>query len=441
MKVKMIAWLFLFYSPLLLWANTESSRNADKTTGIDSLTINVDLKERNGIYISPQPIVFTCQAEAPDKQAFRMVCIITTDTYIPVDSLVYTLQPSSSGKVQQEVSLHLTDAGFYRISVYAENGISKSIPKKFNIGYNPEQIISPPDPQPDFDEFWQRTRAELNQVKPEFEITLLKDKCSDTKNMYHVKMYSFGHVQIEGYYSVPKKPGKYPAIIRFLGYAANPRFPDPTIMPDFCEFILSIRGQGIQKATNIYGEWIVYGLPDKNTYYYRGAYMDLIRGVDFLVSRPEVDTQNIMAEGGSQGGALTFALCALDKRIKAAAPRIPFLSDFRDYFKICPWPRTVFEKYLKEHPDENWEKIYNVLSYFDIKNLTGKISCPLIMGVGLQDETCPPHTNFAGYNQVKTEKKYYVYPNQKHNVDDSWWIVRESFFREKIKEKQPGEFH
>jgi cephalosporin-C deacetylase-like acetyl esterase len=151
----------------------------------------------------------------------------------------------------------------------------------------------------------------------------------------------------------------------------------------------------------------------------RGAYLDAVRGIDFVCSRPEIDTTRIVAQGGSQGGALTFAAAALDGRIKACAPGIPFLSDYRNYFKIVPWPRSSFETYRKEHPDVSWDHIYKVLAYFDIKNLASRITCPLFMGIGVQDNVCPPHINFAAYNEVKGPKKWIAYPLEgaQHRAD------------------------
>ena len=441
MNIRLIVWLLLFSHVFNSWAlggeNTEQKIQEQQITRVvfpvDSLDFAIDPDCENGIFISPQPVAFTIRTDKPAaSQSFRLICIVTTDMYLPVDSLTFTVKPDSTGMIIQPVCFVLPVAGFYRFSVYAENEGGKSRIKNFNLGYNPEKILSPPDMKDDFKDFWKITRAELNRVNPRFKMTLLEDKGSEIKTMYHVEMYSLGNVKIEGYYAVPKTKEKHPAIIKYQGYGANPRFPDPNAMPEFCEFILSVRGQGIQKPGNTYGDWIIYGLADKNDYYYRGAYMDLIRGIDFLSSRPEVDPEKIVTEGVSQGGAFALVACALDKRIKAASSCMPFLSDFRDYFKICPWPRSSFEKYLKKHPSANWEEIYDVLSYFDIKNLAGQITCPVIMGVGLQDDTCPPHTNFAGYNQIRSEKKYIVYPDRKHSVDEKWWQVREAFFREKL---------
>ncbi len=53
-----------------------------------------------------------------------------------------------------------------------------------------------------------------------------------------------------------------------------------------------------------------------------GSYMlwDAIRGIDYLISRPDVDPQRIGCTGNSGGGNLTSYLMAYDDRITAAAP-------------------------------------------------------------------------------------------------------------------------
>ncbi|HRV89634.1 MAG TPA: acetylxylan esterase [Prolixibacteraceae bacterium] len=357
---------------------------------------------------------------------------MTTDDYQPVSetSKVLKIKHDQSGLVLFDIDLPAP--GFYRCTAWAEKEGIKGEEVKFNIGYEPEKIVSPVDTLPGFAEFWKTTRAELDQVKPDFRMTLLKEKSGTVRDLYQVTMQSFGNVTIEGFYAVPKVPGKYPVIISYMGYGSDPWLPGGDYNPDFAEFVLSTRGQGIQKAANTYGDWILHGLDSKENYYYRGAFMDLVRAIDFVVSRPEVDPEKIVAEGGSQGGAFTLAACALDHRIKAAAPTIPFLSDYPDYFKIAPWPASAFVGYLKEHPEKTWDEIYPLLSFFDVKNLAPMIRCPILMAAGLQDDVCPPHTNFAAYNQITSEKKYYVFPDQGHSVPQTWNDIRMAFFREKL---------
>ncbi|MDO4735546.1 MAG: acetylxylan esterase, partial [Bacteroidia bacterium] len=68
------------------------------------------------------------------------------------------------------------------------------------------------------------------------------------------------------------------------------------------------------------------------------------------------------------------------------------------------------------------EKVLEMMSYFDIKNFAHKIKCPIVMGVGLQDIVCPPHTNFSGYNLITSPKEYYIYPKNGHSLPIKEWF-------------------
>ena len=360
---------------------------------------------------------------------------MTTDDYKPVAEL-YRLVTIAAGSTSSVVcSFDFPDPGFYRCTITQLISGRVSEPRQFNIGYAPEKIISPVDAKPDFRLFWEQTRKELDQVAPEFKMTLIKESSTKIKNAYRVSMKSLGGEIIEGYYVVPVKKGKYPVIVSYMGYGSNPWMPDTNNESEFASFVLSTRGQGLMMNTqnSVYRRrWITYGLESKETYYYRGAYMDLIRAIDFVESRPEIDETNIFVEGGSQGGAFTLVACALDSRIKAGAPNVPFLSDFKDYFQIVNWPRDDFNNYLRENPTDTWERIYDVLSYFDVKNLAPLIKCPIIMGIGLQDETCPPHTNFSGYNQITSPKEYRVCATCGHTPGPRWNGTMMEFFKKEM---------
>ncbi|MBM3803964.1 MAG: hypothetical protein FJW26_16800 [Acidimicrobiia bacterium] len=55
-----------------------------------------------------------------------------------------------------------------------------------------------------------------------------------------------------------------------------------------------------------------------------------IRGIDYLLSRPEVDPQRIAVTGISGGGAVTFWIAAADERVKIAAP-VSGMADLASY--------------------------------------------------------------------------------------------------------------
>ena len=353
---------------------------------------------------------------------------IATDKREPLYALSQNVAIAQGDSTQLAYSFVLPQPGFYRCTL-TEDGNEV---KRFNIGYEPESVVSLGDAQPDLKEFWDTAKAELAQVAPEYQLTLITDDNNPNRKLYLVKMKSLGGEEISGYYSAPVKKGKYPVVISYMGYGSKPWIPGGT--PGYAEFVLSTRGQGLQEPTNTYGNWITYKLDSKEDYYYRGAFMDLVRAVDFVSSRPEVDTNYIFAEGGSQGGAFSLAAAALDDRFCAIGPTIPFLSDYQDYFQIVHWPaQPVLEK-QKELGMSDAE-LYTNLSYFDIKNLAPWIKCPVSMGIGLQDEVCPPHTNMSSYNRISTEKQLYIYPLNQHNTPDSWWNTRMAFFDKQMPTK------
>ena len=324
--------------------------------------------------------------------------------------------------------------GFYKaiLSLESKMGNKKH---SFNFGYEPEKIVSPADPRPDFAEFWQRAKAELATVDPQYKLIRIDSLCTEKQNVYLVEMRSLGNALIRGWYRVPVKPGRYPAIMQVQGYSSVMVPSYVNYGDDVVGFGLNIRGHGNSRddVNPGFPGYILYNLEDKEKYIYRGAYMDCVRAVDFLCSRPEVDASRIAVEGASQGGALTFATAALNNdRIAVCAPQVPFLSDFRDYFKVAVWPGNEFVELIDQKKMLTWDEAFYTLSYFDIKNLAPMIKAPMLMGAGLMDEVCPPHINFAAYNLVTAEKRYIVYPYAGHGLPDHFYNAKMDWIRSKL---------
>lgn len=352
---------------------------------------------------------------------------VATDKNLPVQNMTQSVTINPNDSVELKYSLTLAP-GFYKCVATAD-GEEK---QKFNIGFEPENIVSLPDSQSDFSEFWDNAKAELSGIAPCYQMTLEKDKSNKVREVYLVKMRSLGNEEIQGYLTIPVKKGKYPVIVYYMGYGSKPWHAHPDGNKDFVEFVLSSRGQGLNEPTNKYGDWIVSGMESKEGYYYRGAFMDLVRAIDFVTQLDKVDSRYVFAEGGSQGGAFTLAACALDHRITAGAPWIPFLSDYPDYFKLVHWPAEPVLKRQKELGMSDKE-LYVLMSYFDIKNFARWIECPIMMGVGLQDPVCPPHTNFSSYNLISSEKQFIIYPHCGHDVvHPDWENARMKFYQKFI---------
>ena len=379
--------------------------------------------------------------ESKDQEV-TVKAVVRTDDYQEFNT--YEEKVTVASGETKTVTIKLTDLkpGFYHAVVTANYGELSD----FNIGYDPTSIVSAPDAQSDFKEFWDKAKADLAKVAPEYKLTKIDSKSTSKRNVYLVEMKSVDDgdgnpVTIRGYYAEPVAAGTYPVIITQNGYDSDAKIPALNFCPngdqnsDWIELNLSVRGQVINNRddnTNKYGDWFAYNFGDKDTYYYRGAYMDVIRGIDFIASREKAQQNNIFMMGGSQGGALTIAGAPLDTRIKAIAPSIQFMGDFPDYFKVGAWPASVAKK-QQEAKKLSDEDMYKFLSYFDTKNLAPYITCPVTTAMGLQDPVCPPHTNFAPYNNLKVEEKQYVVnADCKHQTPGTWYNDCLSFFKKHI---------
>lgn len=359
------------------------------------------------------------------------------DNYEPMPSQSRTVTIAAGETVTESFSVDELAPGFYHAVLTANHREVAD----YNFGYDVEGIESAPDRQPDFDDFWAQALDELAGVDMEASLTLIEEKSTRARNVYLVEMKSISDdgtdpVVIRGYYAEPVAEGKYPAIITYQGYdsdpSAEPWCPGGDDLPGYVELFVSTRGQMLNNREpnkNVYGDWFVYELGNRDSYYYRGAYMDAVRAIDFVASRAKTDKENIFAQGQSQGGALTIAAAALGGgRLKAIAPSIPFMGDFPDYFRIGNWPSYNVSRKQAELSLSD-EDLYKSLSYFDTKNLAPAIECPVRMVFGLQDNVCPPHTNMAPYNNLASQTKELSYNSRlAHQTHSGWYGEYMKFF-------------
>ena len=410
MDKKLIALILLILLALII---THHSSYGEEP---EPIQIRIDpTGDTNGIFKSNELLSINVHLENRAKEQLETVltCSLTTDEDDPIHSMQqnHDLQPSS--KLTRTIKFKVKDPGFYKVIVKCawEEGSTDQI---MQIGYGPEKIRPQLTKEPDFDRFWQENATALRDVDPQFELIDCPEKSTPSLRVYEVKMRSLGGTRIRGWYEVPNKEGPFPAALRLPGYGQNMR--PVGIFKDIALLSLNPRGHG-NSQEDIKAEpknyWI-RGLDDKSLYYYRGAYMDCVRGIDFLCSREEINKKKIAVFGGSQGGGLSFATAALDQRVSLCAPVVPFLAHWKKYFKTSDWPEM--NEWIEFKKERTWERTLKTLSYFDSMNLATRIQCPVFMGVGLQDPVCPPATNFAALNHTKGQKKYQVYARAGHSL-------------------------
>ena len=375
------------------------------------------------LFSGPGPYILSHKADTTGAMQFQLV----TDISImePVQDVIVCQDVTIGPDSLLTVPLGKLKPGFYEVRLGGR--------PQFTIGVRPEDVASPPDSHPDFQEFWNATLAALDEIPLEVTWEKVPESSNDLRETFRVSYPSLGGALAGGVITIPTAPGKYPVCIQYMGYGADVYMFDPSARPECIDFLVSVRGQGIFKEP--VANWIDRGLDSKDAYYYRGAFADAKRAVDFVASLDKADTDRIVAYGESQGGALTVVAAALDHRIKAIAPAVPFLGDYRDYYKIVWWPvHEVTGAADAEGLDR--DAVFDMLTYFDVKNFAPLVECPAYMAFGLQDSTCPPHTNFAIYNNLgSAEKHWHCVPTCGHAMwnEPSWPPVRDEFLVSKIK--------
>ncbi len=300
----------------------------------------------------------------------------------------------------------------------------------YRIGSDVENITSPLTAEKDFVVFWEESLNQLAEVAPAFHIAHRPNKTRTDIKLYEVSMKSFGEVCVRGWLQVPNKTGVFPAILRVPGYGQNMK--PAGDQEDLIVFSFNPRGHG-NSQDDVSGkpqDYWVRGLDNRDTYFYRGAYLDCIRAVDFLCSLDTVDQERIAVWGASQGGGLAFATAALDNRVDLCVADIPFLCNWTNYFKLTQWDEM--DGWLDGKQHRSWSQTLKTMSYFDTMNLCQRITCPTIMSIGLQDRICPPTTSFSAFNRISGPKTHTIYPTRGHGLGRdhrlrTWEQIKELF--------------
>jgi len=162
---------------------------------------------------------------------------------------------------------------------------------------------------------------------------------------------------------------------------------------------------------------LLLGIENPEGYYYQGAYVDLIRGIDYLLTRPDVDPDRIGLIGTSQGGGIVLAVAGLDARVKATVAHVPFFCDLRH--------NAAFAGSELADP-----KALATFDYFDPVNLAPQVTCPTLVSTGGKDQTCPAATIRAVFDRLAGIKALAHYPDLIHTSSAdfyrlSWeWLAR-----------------
>lgn len=291
------------------------------------------------------------------------------------------------------------------------------------------------NPKPnDFDQFWASGLNEIRESSPKIELIPSDFRTSfcECFDMYFTGVRG-ARVHSKLLRPIPAKSPQ-PAILMFHGYTSNSGDWHEKlgyVAQGFTVAALDCRGQGgLSNDTggvigNTLNGHIIRGLNDAlngspENLLFRQIFLDAAQLAGIIMDLPEVDPNRVGVMGGSQGGALTIACAALEPRIQRAAPMYPFLSDYKRVWSmdLAKDAYQELQNYFRSFDPlhKNEEAIFESLGYVDIQHLAGWITADVLWGIGLMDTICPPSSQFAAYNKIKSQKTMEIYPDYGHEI-------------------------
>jgi cephalosporin-C deacetylase len=271
----------------------------------------------------------------------------------------------------------------------------------------------------DFDAFWDDVLQQASAIPLDAELIPDPLRTSDDVEVFQAFYTSLDHVRIAAWYCRPvRRAARAPAIMFLPGYQMDPPIPKEWARKGYIALSVAPRGKlrSTRQFNPGYPNLLTHNIVDRHTYAYRGFYVDTWRGIDVLLSRPEVDPARLGVTGSSQGGGLTITTAAMRREVRAAAAGAPYLCGYVDSIELThTYPYEEINDYLRLYPERRRD-VEATLAYFDGINFASRISCPTIVNIGLQDNVCPPETGYAVFEQIGAKDKQ-LYPYDGHGHD------------------------
>ncbi len=422
----------------------------DKSEEEGEIVTVITPKAKDGIFWDGNKIVYTVNLtnKYKTKQTGTFTFILKSDNGDVLAQKSVSIKLAKRGnKVFKITSPPVTEPGIYGISA-ALNLTSYDDTTKHAFGYKINSISTPYHKPPDFEEFWDKAKADLAAIAPDYSITLDDSYTTRSHKVYKVEMNSLDGVRISGWLTIPRLLKKFPLMIGLPGYMIELK---PLFYDNYIGFNLNTRGTKKNWAPfnpeNI--EPFLFNIDDKEKYMYRGIYMDCLRGIEFLFSHEKMgfDLSRILMFGGSQGGALALVTAALtENKLNAIVVDNPIFCDFHEGFKLKSnelynnFPANRIVEYNQRNPSIGIEVLLNNLSYFEVQNFFPKITCPILLAVSLLDPLAPPAPLIGAFNKLNPatieNSEIYIAPNLGHETSLNHRYYQQLWMNEKIVRKR-----
>jgi len=292
----------------------------------------------------------------------------------------------------------------------------------------------------DFKEFWAAQTCGLSSIPLDPKVSQVDQPNPDIE-LFEVSFANIEGRRSHGYLAKPKGATSLPIMISQPGMGVHPnglkesRWVIANAALGFLALDMSAHDMPMERTAEDEVNWIKFmgypyiGSDDRMTYYYRQVFTGMLRGIDYMTSRPEWNHKAIISAGASQGGGLALIAAALDSRITAVVSIAPALGEHTGPLHGRPdaAPNNLIMGRDKKTPDL---KIIDATAYYDTVNFARFVKVPVLMSSGLIDPACPPTTVLSIYNSLPGPKQLDLAPLIGHNQGPRFAELRNRFLME-----------
>lgn len=290
----------------------------------------------------------------------------------------------------------------------------------------PERIAPAVAAPADFDAFWQAQLERLKQVPPNPKLEQV-DVGKPGVLYWKITLDNIGHTHVQGQIARPENGDKFPAllIVQWAGvYALHRDWITGHAAAGWLALDIQTHDIPIDQPDSFYKEqsagplkdyWRI-GNDDREASYFLRMYLSGVQALEYLMTRPDWDGKTLVVLGTSQGGQQTLMLAGLHpKNITAAMALVPAGCDMH---APAIGRASAYPNWYSSTWDRDAEKVRETSKYFDVVNFARHIECPVLVGLGLRDETCPPATVLAAVNVITSPKEVVILLTSGHQDEN-----------------------
>jgi cephalosporin-C deacetylase len=236
----------------------------------------------------------------------------------------------------------------------------------------------------DFDRYWQETLVELAGYPARPELERLPLRSTDFATLYGVRLTSLGPYRLFGYLSIPTGEGPFPALYYAPKYQSVLEIiPQGTANRQRSAYItFALAGRGQRTSDTPYAAMfpglLTEGIERTDSYIFRGLVADSVRGLEFLLTRPELDPARVVVVGNDlalitaalhRGATHVVATPALFSHTAELAPRTQ------------AYPLEEINDYLRAFPGRG-DAVRRTLAYYELQAFAPRVAATTLLMAG-----------------------------------------------------------